>query len=83
MNLTLRKDEKGEGNEVGFKVDPSRRSKERVVGFKTLDPKSHSVVILDENSNLNLLPSVDGSLNSSSRFKNFLPQNSFTPRLIN
>lgn len=75
MNLGLKKVRKGvgsNGNGGGFKVGLSRRSKERIVGFKTLDPRNHSVVILDENSNLNLLLSVDESLNFGSGLKNLL-----------
>lgn len=62
MLLGLRRDRKGvrsKGPGVGFKVGPSKKSKEWVVGFQSLDPKNHSVVILDENSNPNILPSVD------------------------
>lgn len=56
INLGLRKVESNVGSKAlggGFKIGSARKSKDWAVGLKSLDPKNHSVVVMDENSNPN------------------------------
>lgn len=44
----------------GFKVGSAKKSKDWVVGLKSLDLKHYSVVLIDENNNPNFTNSIAG-----------------------
>lgn len=85
-NLGLRKDVLGSGSRpgvVGFKVGAGKKSRERPAGIKELDSKSHSMVVLDENSNPNFQTVLNDNQDFNLGFMNLIDPNTLPPALKN